>query len=189
VIVWIGTTIGQDTLESWAARTFAAWGIGRKGKDDGVAIFVLSQDRHVRIEVGYGLEGQLTDAISSRIIREQMTPRLQRGDPDGAVTAAVDGVLDTLGGEAPGAERAVPEPAPHALGLGELIVIGVAGLLLLLFLITHPSLAAALLFTLGSNRRQGGWGGGGGFGGGGFGGGGFSGGGGHSGGGGASGSW
>jgi uncharacterized protein len=182
VIVWIGTTIGADAIEPWATRAFAAWGIGRKGKDDGVAVFVLAQDHKVRIEVGYGLEGQLTDLTSSRIIRDQITPRLREGDRDGAIVAAVDGVLSVLGGEAGRPARGVEEaPAPRPLGLGEMIVLGVVGLLLLIFVITHPALAAALLFTLSSGGRRGG--------GGGFSGGGFSGGGGRSGGGGASGSW
>jgi uncharacterized protein len=195
VIVWIGTTIGNDSLESWAAQTFKAWGIGRKGKDDGVAIFILAQDRKMRIEVGYGAEGQLTDLTSARIIREQMTPRLRLGDRDGAVTAAVGGVLGALGGEEPGAApRAVDQDQPEAAGrpmsLGEIVFLGVVALFVLGFLVTHPSLAAALLFSIASNRRGGGgWSGGSGWGGGGGGGGGFSGGGGSSGGGGASGSW
>jgi uncharacterized protein len=192
VIVWIGTTIGNESLESWAAQTFKAWGIGRKGKDDGVAIFILAQDRRMRIEVGYGVEGQLTDLASARIIREQMTPRLRLGDRDGAVTAAVDGVLGALGGEEPGAApRAVdqPEAEGRPISLGEIIFLGVVALFVIGFLVTHPSLASALLFTIASGRRGGGgWSGGSSWGGGG-GGGGFSGGGGSSGGGGASGSW
>jgi uncharacterized protein len=187
VIVWIGELPAGEALEDWAARTFSAWGIGRKGHDDGVALFLFPAARRVRIEVGYGLEGQLTDLASARIIRERLAPRLQAGDWDGAVRAAVDGILGTLGGE-PGAPPAqVVDDAPQRQPLSRLqiILFGIVALFVLGFLVTHPSLAVYLLFSIFS----GGGGGRGGFGGGGGGGGGFSGGGGRSGGGGASGSW
>ena len=69
VVVWIGATTGGAPLADWAVRTFAAWQLGRKGLDDGVAIFVLADDRAIDIEVGYGLEDRIPDAIASRIIR------------------------------------------------------------------------------------------------------------------------
>jgi uncharacterized protein len=184
VIVWIGKSIGDQPLEEWAARTFAAWGVGRKGLDDGVALLLLAGDRKVRIEVGYGLEDRLTDLRASRIIREELVPRLQRGDPDGAVTAAVDRILAVIGGEAAGQGEAQPaagEPERRKGSLLSVLVwVFVGGIFLFLF-ITNPSLAVALLMSMGSSGggRRGGWGGGGG----------FSGGGGRSGGGGASGSW
>jgi uncharacterized protein len=189
VIVWIGRTIGNETLETWAARTFTSWGIGRKGKDDGVALFILTDDRKARIEVGYGLEGQLPDIEAARIIRDELTARLRAGDPNGGVTAAVDGMLAAIGGEKPGGRQPVA-PQTRQLGWGELLFLGVLGLFVLGFLITHPTLAVYLLTSLlsGGGRRGGGFGGFGG-GGGGGGGGGFTGGGGRSGGGGASGSW
>lgn len=149
-----------------------------------MAIFVLTQDRKVRIEVGYGLEGQLTDAQSGRIIREDFAPRMRTGDGDGAVTAAVGGVLRALGGES----GAPPEASPgRPVSKWQLVGMAVIGLLLLLFVITHPRAALWMLFTMASGGRGGssGWSGGSG----GSGGGGFSGGGGRSGGGGASGSW
>jgi hypothetical protein len=65
-------------------RSFEAWGIGRQGKDDGLALFVFSQDRALRLEVGYRLEGMLTDAATSRVIQQVAIPRLKAGDPDGA---------------------------------------------------------------------------------------------------------
>ena len=54
VLLWIGQTTGGEPIEPWAARAFAAWRVGRKGLDDGVAVFILAADRRVRIEVGYG---------------------------------------------------------------------------------------------------------------------------------------
>jgi uncharacterized protein len=187
VIVWIGQLPEGAALEDFAVRAFAAWGIGRQGHDDGAALFLFPAARRVRIEVGYGLEGQLTDLVSARIIRERLAPRLQQGDWNGAVTAAVDGILGTVGGE-PGAPpaRAVGEGRP--LSKTQLVLFGILGLLVLGFLVTHPSLAVYLLFSIfsGGGRGGGGFSGGGSWGGGG---GGFSGGGGRSGGGGASGSW
>lgn len=186
VVVWIGEPAGDATIEEWSARTFAAWGIGRKGKDDGVALFVFPQKRQLRIEVGYGLEGDLPDAIAHRIISEQAIPKLAAGQPDAAITATVDQVLQRLGGErqAPAsvAQRTsgnVRERAPP-LSAGRLIFYGVIGLLLLVLFITNPRLAMFLLWSIFSGGRGGGGGGGGG---------GFGGGGGRSGGGGASGSW
>lgn len=184
VIVWIGESTGGVPLEEWAARTFEAWGIGKKGQDNGAAIFVFAKDRRLRIEVGYDLEPVVPDAVASRIIQEEAIPRLRSGNPDGAVSATVDALLRALGGETsppppmgPTAQPAAPRP-----GTGQLIVFAVLGLLLLAFAVTHPRMALFLLFQILS-------GGGGGAGGRRGGGGGFRGGGGRSGGGGASGSW
>jgi len=190
VLLWIGQTTGGEPLESWAVRAFAAWRVGRKGLDDGVAVFILAADRRVRIEVGYGLEDRVPDAVAARIIGDQMIPRLRAGDRDGAARAGVSGVLQAVGGET-GAPRDVTRApgAPPELGWGQLLLLGLVGILVLGFIVTNPRLALMLLTTIASNSGRGGgnWGGGG-FGGGG-GGGGFSGGGGRSGGGGASGSW
>ena len=196
VLLWIGQTTGGEPVESWAVRAFAAWRVGRKGLDDGVAVFILAADRKVRIEVGYGLEDRVPDAVAARIIGDQMIPRLRAGDRDGAARAGVSGVLQAVGGET-GAPRDVTRApgAPPELGWGQLLLLGLVGILVLGFIVTNPRLALMLLTTIASNSGRGGgnWGGGG-FGGGGGswgggGGGGFSGGGGRSGGGGASGSW
>ena len=176
-------------------RAFAAWRVGRKGLDDGVAVFILAADRRVRIEVGYGVEDRVPDAVAARIIGDQMIPRLRAGDQDGAARAGVSGVLEAVGGET-GAPRDVTRApgAPPELGWGQLLLLGLIGILVLGFIVTNPRLALMLLTTIASNSGRGGgnWGGGGFGGGGGWGGGGgggFSGGGGRSGGGGASGSW
>jgi uncharacterized protein len=194
VLLWIGQTTGGEPIESWAVRAFAAWRVGRKGLDDGVAVFIFAADRRLRIEVGYGVEDRLPDAMASRIIGDQMVPRLRAGDQDGAARAGVSGVLAALGGETGAPEQAAPTPAARQeMPRGTRILLGLIALLVIGFLVTHPALALLLLQTIASNSGRGGGGnwGGGGFGGGGWGGGGggFSGGGGRSGGGGASGSW
>jgi uncharacterized protein len=195
VLLWIGQSTGGEPIESWAVRAFAAWRVGRKGLDDGVAVFILTADRRVRVEVGYGVEDRLPDAVAARIIGDEIVPRLRAGDQDGAARAAVAGVLAAVGGETGAPQRVAPtRGAPTEIGPGQLIVLGLIGILVLGFVVTNPRLALMLLMTLDSHRSRGGGGwGGGGFGGGGGwgggGGGGFSGGGGRSGGGGASGSW
>lgn len=101
VIVWIGELPSGTTKEEFAASAMKAWGVGRKELNDGAVLFIFPAIRGLRIEVGYGLEDRLTDAISSRILREEVTPRLQGGDRDGAVRAAVQEirkVLDPEGG-------------------------------------------------------------------------------------------
>ncbi|HEX2657614.1 MAG TPA: TPM domain-containing protein [Polyangia bacterium] len=187
VLLWVGHTTGGVPIEDWAARAFAAWRVGRKGLDDGVVLFVMADDRKLRIEVGYGLEASLTDARAARIIRDDIVPRLASGDRDGAVRAGIDGILSALGGAAGAPEPVARAPVPQ-LGWGAMLVLGLLAALFIGFLITHPGAALLLLTTIngGGSRGGGGWGRGGG-GGGGFGG--FSGGGGRSGGGGASGSW
>jgi uncharacterized protein len=185
VLVYVDRTTGGTPIEDWAVRAFERWRVGRRGIDDGVVLFLFTDDHRARIEVGYGLEGVLPDARASRIIREDVVPHMRAGDADGAVREAVAALISSIGGDrGPGkAPEADAPPIPRFA-----LVIG--GLLLLLLLIggaTHPALAAWLLFEIGGRGgRGGGFGGGGGWGGGG---GGFSGGGGSSGGGGASGSW
>ena len=193
LIVYITPTTGDTPIEDWAVRAFAKWKVGRKGLDDGLALFIMPQDRRIRIEVGYGLEALIPDAIASRVINEVMVPRIQAGQRDEAVTAAIDSltrVIDRQSGALP-AETQPPESTPLS-GLRS-IFYGIIGVLILGLLITHPSLALYFLTSILSGGRGSARGGSGGFGwgGGGFdwGGGGFSGGGGRSGGGGASGSW
>jgi uncharacterized protein len=182
VVVWIGRTTGGAPLADWAVRTFAAWQLGRKGIDDGVAIFVLADDRAIDIEVGYGLEDRIPDAIASRIIREVMAPRLGAGDRDGAVTAGTDAVLAAIEGRAWSGAPVAAGTSSHDDGPSTVSWLfgGLIGLVLLILFVTRPRLALMLLWSLLSGGR-------GGFGGGGDGG--FSGGGGRSGGGGARGGW
>lgn len=208
LIVWIGETTGQVSIEDWANRAFERWRVGRKGIDDGVALFIMAKDRRLRIEVGYGLEPKVPDLLANRIIQNEIVPRIRAGDNAGAVEAGLDSLAEAIGQPLPGGESAPSRPSGQSrpMTLGQLIVFGVIGLIVLIVLASSPGFAIWLLMSLfsGGHRRSGRRGGGdggtwgGGFGGGGWGGGGggwsgggggFSGGGGMSGGGGASGSW
>jgi uncharacterized protein len=190
VLVYIDHTTGGAPIEDWAVKAFQRWKVGHKGLDDGVALFVFSDDHKLRIEVGYGLEGHVTDAMASRIINERIVPRIRAGDNDGAVRSGVDALLAAIGAppgaQVPSGSQVADNQAPAPRVSGWQLVIGAVVLVLLIgFAITHPGLAWLMLMSIGSGRGSGGgWGGGGGGGGGGF-----SGGGGRSGGGGASGSW
>jgi uncharacterized protein len=178
VVVWIGKTLEGAPLDDWAVRTFESWKIGRKGLDDGIAMFILADDRAIEIEVGYGLEDKVPDAVASRIIREVMSPPLRVGDRDRAVTAAADAVLAAIEGKpwtgAPATAASEPGPSLLTWILGGLAVIA-----FLIFAITHPRMALLMLWTIMASGRRDGHGGGGG----------FAGGGGRSGGGGARGGW
>jgi uncharacterized protein len=187
VLVYIDKTTGGDPIEDFAVKAFEAWKVGRKGLDDGLVLFIMSVDRKIRIEVGYGLEDKVTDARSSQVINNILVPKIQAGDQDAAVSEAVNALLGYITG-VPSGEADVAPARPAAAGLRSKaqippVVPIVGGFLFLVLLVTHPRLAFIILrllfyMSLGGSGRGGGGGGGG-----------FSGGGGRSGGGGASGGW
>lgn len=216
ITVLLLPTTQPESMEQFGIRTAEAWRIGHKGRDNGVIVIVAKADRRARIEVGYGLEGAIPDAIAKRIIAEQMTPRFKQGDFYGGIQATIEGLEVASRGEALDAQPATYAKTVHKvdiegygmavmaaalvggvvrkiLGLfGVLIVSGLVGGAALLF--GASWLIAVLLgiatFILSFFNLGGMAMGGGGHRGGGFGGGGgFSGGGGRFGGGGASGSW
>ena len=185
IVVWVGQTIGGAPLDDFAVKTFKAWQLGKKGSDDGLLLLVLAQDRKMAIEVGYGLEPRVPDAVASRIINDVIAPKLRTGDADAALDDGVSAILAAIDGK-PFAYA--PDATTHQVDKGrpsavKLVGMGILVLAFLVLFITNPSLAINLLFVLASGRRNdrggGGMGGGGG----------FSGGGGRSGGGGARGSW
>jgi uncharacterized protein len=189
VLVWIGETTGDAVLEDWTIRAFERWKVGRKGLDNGLILFVFAKDRRARVEVGYGLEGQVPDVIASRILNDVIIPKIVAGDRDGAVQAGVNALLAAISGGTGGiAEQATPtgqiedsSPARsrgRPMSYAEMVLVGLLVVGFLVLLITNPSLALYILFSILSGGRGGGGGGGG-----------FSGGGGSSGGGGASGRW
>lgn len=188
LVVVMLPTIGDAAIEDFAMRIVEANRPGQKGKDNGILLLIAKDDRKLRIEVGYGLEGVLPDGLAGQIIRREITPHFREGDYYGGIRAGVDAIMRATRNEYKADKRASSEGSPVATLIFLLIIFmlvfsimrragrGVAG-------------AAALPMILGGSRRgdsfrSGGWGGGGG---GGFGG--FSGGGGSFGGGGASGSW
>ena len=96
LIVWIGQTTGEVPIEDWANRAFERWRVGRKGIDDGLALFIMAKDRRLRIEVGYGLEPKVPDLLADRIIQNEIVPRIRAGDNAGAVEAGLDALAKRL---------------------------------------------------------------------------------------------
>ncbi len=92
-------SLEDDTIENFAVKLFEDWKIGKKGKDNGVLVLVAISDRRMRIEVGYGLEGVLTDAQSNWIINQKMKPAFQNNDYYGGLEAAVNEIILAIKGE------------------------------------------------------------------------------------------
>jgi uncharacterized protein len=147
IAVLVVPTTQPEEIEQFGIRVADQWKLGRKGVDDGAILIVAKNDRHVRIEVGRGLEGALPDAIANRIIDEEITPRFKQGDFDGGVQAGVDRMISVINGE--------PLPPPdHGLlrsrGLGHMLP------LLLIAAFVVSGLLRSLLGPLGGSIATGG---------------------------------
>lgn len=108
------TTLESESIEEYAVRVFENWKLGQQGKDNGVLLVIAPQERRMRIEVGYGLEGTLPDAIASRIIRDVITPQFKNGDYDAGVVEGVRALVTVLEGDTPRAAQSVQDAAPIA---------------------------------------------------------------------------
>ena len=108
IAVLIVPTTDGEAIEQFSLRVAEAWKIGRKKIDDGAVLVIAKNDRHLRIEVGYGLEGALTDVTTKRIIDEEITPKFKSGDFAGGVSAGVNKMIRIIDGE----KLPAPEP-PH----------------------------------------------------------------------------
>lgn len=171
-------------IDDFTNHLFSKWGIGQKGKDNGLMFLAAMQERKMRIEVGYGLEGAIPDSKAGRIRRDVITPYFKANQPGKGIVAGVAALSQEIAEEynvaLTGAATRYQTTARTSDGRkGNPIVTIILAIAFIAFAIRHPHLAMLLLLTGG---RGGGGGGGGGFGGGGFGGG-------MSGGGGSSGGW
>lgn len=99
IAILIIPSLNGESLEDFSLRVAEKWQLGKKDKDNGVLLLISKDDRLVRIETGYGLEGSLTDAISSRIIRNEIAPHFRTGDYDGGVQAGVMAIKQAIKGE------------------------------------------------------------------------------------------
>jgi uncharacterized protein len=186
VVLTVPSTDGIP-IEEYSIERAQKWGIGQKGKDNGILFVVAVNDKKYRIEVGYGLESVMPDSLAGTIGRQYMVPKFRRGDFSGGINDAANAVIGTVakayGAEVEGAAPAAPASRKKNSGFSTIFIIFIAIIILSRFLSPFGRRSFG--------RRHGGiWIGGGGFGGSGsFGGGGFGGGGGSFGGGGASGGW
>jgi uncharacterized protein len=194
VVATVSSLQGLE-IEPYANQLFRAWKLGETKKNNGVLFLIAPNDRRVRIEVGYGLEGTLTDATSKIIIANAVAPRFKAGDFNGGVTRGVDDIITTLTTDA--ADWQKPPPRPRHEESSSLLDLVAPFLIVLIFLFIFARLSrqqggagqalSYILLNAAMNSDRGSRGGSsGGFSGGGDS---FSGGGGSSGGGGASGSW
>jgi uncharacterized protein len=131
VVLMVGTTQPQE-IEDYSLAVAEANKIGRKGTDDGVLLLVAKNDRQVRIEVGYGLEGAIPDAATARIIREYIAPKFRSNDYFGGISDAVGALTQLINGEPlPPPVQGSAEPQRRGLGLQHGLMMG---LFLALFL-------------------------------------------------------
>jgi uncharacterized protein len=107
IVVLVVPTTAPEAIEQYGLRVAEAWELGRGEVDDGILLLVALQDRRVRIEVGYGLEGAVPDALARRVIDEQITPRFAGGDYAGGIEAGIDALVGLVDGEP------LPPPAPR----------------------------------------------------------------------------
>ena len=201
VLVWTDRKVPEGyALEDFTVAAARKWAAGQKGRNNGAVLFVFPDDRNMRIEVGYGLEGPLPDALAHRIQEEEILPRFRAGDYAGGIEAGARAMEAAIKGEYRGSGSTVAERSGRRRSDFSGCLVG-----LFIFLFFFLPILSRVFgrrrwrthggrgwWTGGGFGGFGGWGGGGGFGGGGgggFSGGGFSGGGGSFGGGGSSGSW
>jgi uncharacterized protein len=198
-IIYVFPSLENESLEDFTIRAVDRWKVGQAKYDNGLVLFVFVQEKKVRVEVGYGLEGTVTDAFSSRVIRNEIAPAFSQGQYAQGLNRAADALIAQIRtGEAPvePLQRRGEGQGGEDIGIIPLLVI-----LFIAFFVIAPMFAGrgrrsgcgGCMFPFifpggGVTFGGGGFSGGGGFGGG-FGGGGFSGGGGGFGGGGASGGW
>ena len=113
-------TLAGENLEEYSIKVAEAWKIGLKGIDSGVILLIAEQERKIRIEVGRGLEGKLTDLVSGQIIRNELTPRFKTGDFDGGLTAGLAAIMSAVKGEYGPQKQDIRHPrksAPPIFGL------------------------------------------------------------------------
>lgn len=179
LVVLTVPTLAGDSIEDFSMRVVESWKLGQKKLDNGALLVIAQEDRKLRIEVGYGLEGKLTDLTAGRIIRQVIVPHFKRGDFEAGVEAGVDAMIAATKGEFKAEDK--------KLAIPEQFVPFIFILFFILIMILRSRGGGPGRFNRSSSYRSGGFGGGG-FGGGSSGGG-FSGGGGSFGGGGSSGGW
>lgn len=203
VVIAVFPSLEGESLEDYSIRLAQQWRIGRKGLDNGVILLVFVTDRKVRLDIGYGLEAAIPDAVAGQIIRDVLAPRFRegryaRGLEDTAAAVFQRAASSKGQADQRGARRTQPSGLPPALAIALFGILGALALVVIMEAMSARRFAQRNGYTAGRGGRWnrpsvwppiifGGGGGGGGFGG--WGGGGFSGGGGSFGGGGAGGDW
>jgi uncharacterized protein len=131
LVVLMVPSTKPEPIEAYSIRVAEAWKVGRKGSDNGVLFLVAKDDRKMRIEVGYGLEGVLTDAMSRRIIADDVAPKFRDGHFAAGIDAGVDRIIATIG--APGSTAAAAPARPSRAAARGIGGIDFQALLIILF--------------------------------------------------------
>jgi uncharacterized protein len=150
VAVLIVPTTKPEEIEQYSIRVVEAWKLGRKGVDDGALLIVAKNDRHLRIEVGRGLEGALPDAIANRITDDTIAPLFKQGDFFGGISAGVEQIIRVINGEP------LPEPDRHWQRKRSQNVLGALPFLLIAAFIASSVLRSIFGRTVGSFLTGGG---------------------------------
>jgi uncharacterized protein len=140
-----------DAIEDFSLRVVEAWKLGKKGKDNGVLFLVSKQDRRMRIEVGYGLEPELTDLESGRILDDVVTPYFRNGDFGGGIEHGVDAILASLQGQevvAPESGGAAEVRSPGGSAFSGVVFAIVIGVFTLMALTTGGAMGWLLYFFM-----------------------------------------
>ncbi|MFM7329340.1 MAG: TPM domain-containing protein, partial [Bacteroidota bacterium] len=165
IAVLIIKSLEGDEISSFANRVFREWKLGQEKKDNGVLFVVAIDDRKVRIEVGYGLEGNLTDLISSRIIRNEVAPHFRRGDYENGIAAGTMAIVQAISGTYKNTDRSTGGKVSGG-GIGRILM-----LLLIIFIFSRRGRSGGSHWRGGSGwmgpmggfgGSSGSWGGGGG---------------------------
>jgi uncharacterized protein len=157
-----------ESLEDFSIRVGETWKLGREGVDDGVLLLVARDERQLRLEVGYGLEGAIPDALARRIVENVIVPRLQEGDPAAGIEGGLDAVIRLARGETPPPEVAAEPVGSTLLGWlgvlwgamsGCLMPIGIIALFIVVSILQrrYPSLFAQVSSSGGSTWSSGGY--------------------------------
>ena len=155
IVVYTINDLNGRTIEGEALRLLRGWGLGQAELNNGVLFMIAKNDRKIRIETGYGVEGTLTDAIASLIIRNTVTPAFKQGNFDAGIAGGVDRMIDVL--EADGAalqpwkDRAEPEPASD----WETDPVGIAFIIVWALIFFGPILMSLLIRTFGKKIKPG----------------------------------
>lgn len=142
IAVLVVATTAPETIEQFGIRVAEAWRLGRKGVDDGVLLLIAKDDRTLRIEVGYGLEGVLPDATARRIIDEFIVPHFRAGDFAGGIDAGLERIMALIDGEP------LPEPVRSRGRGGGLEGLGAALPVVFIFTLTFGTLLKRLMGQL-----------------------------------------
>jgi uncharacterized protein len=153
IAVLIVKSTEPEQIEQYSIRVADAWKLGRKGIDDGVLLVVATEDRRIRIEVGYGLEGAVPDARAKRIIEDYILPKFRQGEVYSGIRAGVDVLIQLINGEDfPRPENQTPEALDAVEPLVRAIIVGLVASHALRLMVGTPLamlITATVTFTLG----------------------------------------